>query len=169
MRSVFRRWSAGMHRSIGHLAPAPLLSAPAALRAWAGGAIFTEKLIASVSPASGEAQLSGRGDCANTISIFPSSISVRFRLLRESSDRICRPSPRTLHRSGLHRCDYVLPQKPGYSIQVRPERLEQFVYPTAKYGETCRETLFICVDVLPTSHAVSASAYRRNYRRETYT
>jgi len=42
-------------------------------------------------------------------------------------------------------CDYVLPQKPGYSIQVRPETLEQFVYPTAKYGETCRETLFICV------------------------
>ena len=36
MRSVFRRWSAGMHRSISHVAPAPLLSAPAALRAWAG-------------------------------------------------------------------------------------------------------------------------------------
>src|ERR1700737_654344 len=24
---------------------------------------------------------------------------------------------------------YVLPQKPGYSIQVRPETLEQFAYP----------------------------------------
>jgi hypothetical protein len=42
--------------------------------------------------------------------------------------------------------------------------------PTAKYGETCRETLFICVQMLlPTSHAVSPSEYRRNYRRETYT
>jgi L-fuconate dehydratase len=24
---------------------------------------------------------------------------------------------------------YVLPQKPGYSIQIRPETLEQFAYP----------------------------------------
>ena len=38
-----------------------------------------EKTIASVSPASGEAQLSGRGvDCANPISIFPSSIFCAF-------------------------------------------------------------------------------------------
>jgi hypothetical protein len=75
---------------------------------------------------------------------FHLRFSVRFRLLRgiEYVDHL---HEHFVNPVSIVSCDYVLPQKPGYSIQVRPETLEQFVYPTAKYGETCRETLFICV------------------------
>src|SRR6266849_6766760 len=135
-----------MHRSIGHLARALLLSAPAALRAWAGARSSRKNSSPACRRRLEKLSSQAGGIVRIRSASFHLRISVRFRLLRESSDRICRPSPRTLHRSGLHRCEYVLPQKPGYSIQVRPETLEQFAYaPRRNMGRpAAKRYLFVC-------------------------